>query len=479
MNPVAVTRVRISGWAPRGFALEVTTAAAVAVAMAAAITFRPALAITASSVALATLLWAAGGKIRRSTAIAALAALPIVVGAGRYANVLPASVTRAEDVVLALGFLPLPGVYLRQEVVTRRLVVLFAMALSAVLLLGALRSHGGLGLAVAATWQDLRWIGALGWGLYLGRGLRRAESFSWAFGLLAGWGLAQIIVALAQARTSNVSGYRFSLPVVGGAFGHPTLGAIAGTMLLLFVFSDRFSYTRCLTLGQRMAGTCIGVLAVLTSTRAKPLLAVAGVALVYIAKRNSRGRAATIAAFVSVPIFFFGALPFVSSLGSSADPKRSVTANVAAHAIPRVTLLRGADRLADAAFPFGWGMGTFGSNLDGTVEANALAAAGLGNIWGFSATDPAFRSDSLLAQVLAEAGWIGMAMWLLSFVILLTIVLRLSPTHFFPTAVVTAALSLAPIAPSLHDSTIALLMFMPAGLCLALRTSPASAGDEE
>jgi hypothetical protein len=181
-----------------------------------------------------------------------------------------------------------------------------------------------------------------------------------------------------------------------------------------------------------------------------------------------RGRWLGAVVAVAIPVLFFLALPFTSALtANDTEASSGLVSNVAGHASPRSTLLGGAERLADRELPFGWGLGTFGSNISESVENSSFDAAGLGSTYGFSAAQPAFRYDSLMAHVLGERGWIGLALWMASFVAALVLMVGISPSYLFPAGVMAAALALTPISPSMQDPTIALLMFLPVGLCVA------------
>jgi len=410
----------------------------------------------------------AGASRRLVLSIGVLAIVPIISGLASYGQLHPHDLKLLSDAVLLTGFVPLVQAVsgMRREIKDLALLILVLMVLGE--LVGAIYSHGGLGLAVPAVWQDLRWPGAIGWGLYLGSRLTATQRVRWAYRLLVGWNICQAVVAVGQIALGEGTGTRFSLPVVSGAFGHPTLGSIVGTILLCLMLSDALSPTRFLSRRQLICGGVLALFVVVISTRLKPLLAVGGLLVFISSVRLLRGRWLSAAVAVAIPVIFFLGLPFTSGLtATNAESGSGLVGNVAGHAGPRTSLLGGAEKLADDRFPFGWGLGTFGSNIDPSAEDSAFGDAGLDTTFGFSDAQPAFRYDSLMAHVLGERGWAGLALWVAAFVAALVLMVMISPRYLFPAGAMAAALTLTPISPSMQDPTIALLIFLPVGLCIA------------
>ena len=444
-----------SAVAAMAFAIGVATAAAPAVTVVATVVFALA--------AIACL----GASQRLGVVFGVLAVLPVISGLATYGQLGPHELKLLSDVALAAGLAALCGALSTMRKPIRDLALLVLALMVAGELIACVQTHGRLALAVPAAWQDLRWLGAIGWGLYLGRHLSPTQRVRWAYRLLGGWNIAQVVVSIGQIVAGEATGKRFALSVVSGAFGHPTLGSIAATMLLSLVLADQLSPTGVLSTRERIRGGALALLAVVLSTRLKPLLAVGGLLVFVCSARLVRGRWLGAVVAVAIPVGFFLALPFASGLtANDAEAGSGLVSSVARHAGPRSTLLGGAERIANRGFPFGWGLGTFGSNISESVENASFRAAGLGNTFGFSAAQPAFRYDSLMAHVLGERGWIGLALWMASFVAALVLMVSVSPTYLFPAGVMAAALALTPISPSMQDPTIALLMFLPAGLCV-------------
>jgi hypothetical protein len=412
-----------------------------------------------------------GATQRISVAFGTLAIVPIISGLAANGQLGAHQLKLLSDVALASGFLVLPVALSALRKPIRDLAGLVLILMVSGELLACIFTHGRLTAAIPAAWQDLRWPGAIGWGLYIGRHLTATQRVRWAYRLLSAWNIAQVAAAIGQIAAGQVTGRRFSLSVVSGAFGHPTLGSIVAMMLLTLVIADHLSPAPVLGTDQRMRASILALLAVVLSTRLKPLLALAGLLVFVSCARLLRERWLSAAVAVAIPVLLFLALPFASSLtATNAEAGGGLVSSVAGHAGPRSTLLGGAENLASRAFPFGWGLGTFGSNVDEGVENSSFKAAGLGGTFGFSAAQPAFRYDSLMAHVLGERGWIGLVLWMASFVAAVVLMVSLSPCNLFPAGVMAAALALAPISPSMHDPTIALLMFLPVGLCVAPST---------
>jgi hypothetical protein len=473
-----MTDVRLQRRAPirsywtRGEAFAALATTALAIATGGLLAYAPRVALAAATAAGLTILWLYGGQLRVLAALGAIAALPVVAGVSHYGShaagkeVLssaPTALRHADDVGLALGWIALLATLGAVRQYRRPMAGALALALLSQCL-GMVYSHSSLRIEFEAAWQDIRWFGAIGWGIYLGRRLRSDERFRWAFRLLLAWNALQAAFALYEIAQHQTTGARFGVPVAGGALGHPTLGAIAGTMLLVLVACDVLARQRHLTVVQWQVATLAGLLGVVLSTRSKPFIALASVALLAVAygRRGPRWRAA--AAFVAIPALFVLVLPLAGQASQKSGD--ALLVNVTAHAVPRVALLDGARHLAAKTFPFGWGLGTYGSNLDENVEEATFRQAGLGSTYGFSSSDPSFRSDSMLAHVLAERGWIGLVTWFAALIALLLAFLRMSRTHLFPAAALTTAVALSPVTASFRDGAAAFLVLLPGALCL-------------
>ena len=470
-------------WSPSTLGPTVSwhaAAAAAAVAIGFGVVAAPEAALAAIAVFIVALLTLLGGSKRVFATIIVLGAVPVVVGLASHGELTQAAFTYLDDAALALGFAPLALAVaeLRGENKTIALAVLTLLIASEAV--GMVGSQGGLALGAHAAWQDLRWLGAIGWGLYLARYLSARGRFAWSYYMLTGWSVAQLATALVQILRGEGPTKRFFIPEVGGVFGHPSLGAMAGTALLLLVTSDVLSSPSFLSWRQRLLGASVALSALAVSTRVKPLLAFAGLLAFYLAKRLIRSHSASALAVVILPMVIFFALSQTTESYTRTELQTGALAgDVASHAPPRATLVKGALNLARQEFPHGAGLGTYGSGLDSRVEPRTFTAAGLPREYGFFDKGPSFQSDSLLAHVLAERGWAGLVIWLTALVMLTGLFMRLSG-HLFPSAILIGSLFLAPVAPSFNDGPTAFLLFLPAGLCLdpfSTGASPPEASD--
>src|SRR6266511_3026314 len=147
--------------------VELFAPAALAVAAGAGIVLLPRMAVGACAAAAMVVIWGVGGRTRAGAVVLMLAGVPLLVGAAHYAGAFPRMLSRAQDVVLALGLLALATVFHRARAETRGLAVVLGALLVGGELLGLAHSHGTLRIGAAAAWQDLRWLGALGWGIYV------------------------------------------------------------------------------------------------------------------------------------------------------------------------------------------------------------------------------------------------------------------------------------------------------------------------
>lgn len=87
---------------------------------------------------------------------------------------------------------------------------------------------------------------------------------------------------------------------------------------------------------------------------------------------------------------------------------------------PRLALLSGGGYLASTHFPFGSGLGTFGSSMSLINPNDAYAESGIDRLWWYRQEDTPYLTDSYWAMVLGELGWLGLAVSFASYMLLLT-----------------------------------------------------------
>jgi hypothetical protein len=420
-------------------------------------------ATAASAVGLAGIVSSRRGRL--FLAYAGLALVPVIAGIAVQAHGRNVGIRRIDDVFLVFGALLLVREFKRWQPRTRFIAGIAIALLLASELAGAVGAFDRPFVAIAAAWQDFRWLGAIGLGLGLGRYLSSSKRQVLALYLLAGWNLANLAVAGLQMNQGDASRAVLGIPQTSGLFGHPTHGAIAATALFVFLLCSKGLVTR-LT-GTVAATAALWVLAglnLVVSTRFKPILALAFVVAFLLTQSGSRRRVAFAVLFAFAPLAGAVALHVGDRL--RAQPNPAIISQSASHSAPRVELIDGARRLADNNAPFGAGLGSFGSDLDPDTEDRTFTEAGL-TVFGFVGEAPDFRADSQLAHVLAERGYAGLLLWLLGLAVALVAAIRISGRQLFLPAALVAAIALIPVNPSLHSGTDVLILLTPAALAAA------------
>jgi hypothetical protein len=376
-----------------------------------------------------------------------------------------------DDLVLIPGFLLLIA---RGLGIPREFRLVGVVALTALVgseLSGFVASEAPLRVQLEAAWQDFRWLGAIGWGMVLIDWIPRRSRANWTLAVLVGWNVVNLAVVAVQLAAGSTSS-RFSIPVVSGAFGHPTPGAIAATMLLVFVLSDLASSPPRLSRSQIRMAIAIALPALILSLRFKPLLALAATLLLILFVRHGRWYVPAALVLASLPVWLTLAVVELQNVDTrGASPTTNPLASAVAHAPPRALLMKGAEEIAGRSFPFGGGLGTYGSGLNDAVEQRSFDSVGLGATDGFNSDNPRYRADSLVARNLAERGVLGMILWLVGMAGLIVLALRLGGGHLFPAAALVSALALAPVSPSLKATNEVMLYLLPAALMLLPRPS--------
>jgi hypothetical protein len=436
-------------------------------------------------------LFAAAARFRAGTGAAlllVLAAVPIVTGFtidaatdGAAASSSDAGVLKSlDDLVLIPGFVLL---FVRGAMIPRQYRLAAVIALTALVaseLAGFAASDAPLSLQLEAAWQDFRWLGAIGWGLVLIDWIPRRSRVTWAFGVLAGWNALNLLVVVFQIAGGGGATSRFSVPIVSGLFGHPTPGAIAATMLLVLVIADRASSPPRLSGTQIRTALLLALPALALSARIKPLLAVVAALLLILLVHRGRWYVQAAIVLAALPVGLTVAVVELQDVDTKgASPTTNPIASAVAHAPPRALLIAGAEQIAVRSFPFGGGLGTYGSGLNDTVEQRSFDSVGLGATDGFDTENPRYRADSLIARNLAERGMLGIGLWLVGMAALIVLALRLGGGHLFPAAAIVSALALAPVSPALKATNETFLYLLPASLTLLALPSPRDDEPEE
>lgn len=378
----------------------------------------------------------------------------------------PSAAKYATDVLLlaGIGFLPrIGGLLGSRERSAANKVMIWTFASATIGALGAT----DLRATLISNWQDLRWLGAVGVGLLVANFIEPGQRRGWAFRWLLALNLLNAAVSVYQVLTHAYVATRLGLPEITGLFGQTTSNSIAATLLLIFVIVEYPSKPRPMSASEMRLAVGVGLLDLLLSTRFKPGLAIlAVVALGYLRHVGVRPLAiAFLGAAVPIGVTFAFAWITAPSRGQS---ESEAVASVLAHAQPRVQFMSGAQVLAAKRLPLGEGSGTYGSDISPTAEQSAFGKAGLAGVYGFRAHDPQFNSDNFVAHVLGERGYAGLAVWLISLAALIYFALTSCPWSF-PASVAIATAALAPVVPIFRDGSAALVLFLPAALCLAAK----------
>lgn len=407
-----------------------------------------------------------GVCVRRAVPMLALGGLAGVAVAYVQATQggLPSGAKYVSDGVLLVGLVLLARA--RAQLTPRQvrvaLIFVLFMALSA--FFGAL-GNAGLQPAIIGNWQDARWLGAIGLGLLIAGRIEPSQRRRWAFRWLLLISALNVVVSLYQVYAHHYTATRLGFPEVTGLFGQTTANSLAATLLLVFIFVDRLRGPRAVGSGEFWLALAVGMLALLLSTRFKPGLALLAVGAFLILRRLGVRPLALAILGATIPIAIALGLAWFASPGR-AQAEQEATANIIAHAAPRVQFMNGAERLAARGFPLGQGSGSYGSDLSPSLEEEAFNAAGLAGQYGFSSRGPQFTSDNFVAHVLGERGYLGLLAWLVSLAALIYFALISDTSNLAPSLAI-ATVALAPVVPAFRDCAAALLVFVPAALCLS------------
>jgi hypothetical protein len=410
------------------------------------------------------------GVRRGLLALAALAvgATAIIGSLAIQTTALPHQLRLLDNGVLLIGVALLPQAVQRVPSNVRRPAGLALLLLLASEAVGFVDPHVGLGTEAIAAWQDLRWLGAIGLGLAIGERLSQGDRFTWAFRILLTWNILNLLVSIAEFGGATAT--RLGIPFTGGVFGHQSLGSTAAVMLIVLTMSHAVTGSTIRLSRQQLAGLTVAILCIVLGTRFKaliPLVVIGGFLLVFKRKMPAKTIAAVTAAVplvIAAILFVYSSDTRRTAYESSDAENGSVVANALAHGGTRATLLSAAITLANRTAPVGRGLGTFGANLEGEAEQRTFESVGLGNVWGFSSSEGAYRSDNFLAQVLAERGYLGLVLFLCALVPLLLATVRISGGEWLTIAGLVTAVVLSPVAATFNSAPLMLILVFPAAL---------------
>lgn len=211
--------------------------------------------------------------------------------------------------------------------------------------------------------------------------------------------------------TTTITGTQIRRAV--GAFVHPGLYAVFSAIALLYfvaVGSSRGWNPRI------KLGIVLAILSLVSSgQRLESLAALTMMTALYIivsAKHPLRMSALLLVGFVGL---LFAGSGITSALETAnANFSGQLDEN---ETIPRVLLWNGAVRLANADFPVGSGLGTYGSSMSLVNPTPAYVRSGITAAWWYG--KKSFLTDTYWAKVLGELGWFGAALMLFAYLFLL------------------------------------------------------------
>jgi len=271
---------------------------------------------------------------------------------------------------------------------------------------------------------------------------------------------------------------REGLNAMQGIFPHPGVfgwaAAVTGCYALAALLTGRMSW--------RVGGTAslgASMLAILGSLRRKPLGALP-VAALYGVVRFAKGRQrwAVLAVFA---LLAGGAARLVANRLQAEYRDALNYVDPLAPTMPRVLLYVTGAQIASARFPLGAGFGRFGGYASTLDYSPLYDEYGLSQIYGLTPDDPLYASDTYWPHIAAETGWLGAAVLLGFFLLLVLDASRVARDAADPatrTLAVGAALALleglveSVAGPVFEVSLFAFVLAVPLGVSLARSAVP-------
>ncbi|GAF12459.1 oligosaccharide repeat unit polymerase Wzy [Bacillus sp. JCM 19045] len=196
--------------------------------------------------------------------------------------------------------------------------------------------------------------------------------------------------------------YRFGLKSVAFGFGHPSEFALF--LILLSIFNLYFNAKYRMRIDYLFL--FLNFILLLFSGRVTALSFFALLCIILISFRFFRN-------YVAMGV----TVSLIIAIGFAYD-KIHETFIALEHA--RGVLLNSANLIAQDYFPFGSGLGTFGSHASRVNYSELYYSYGVSNFYGLSEDYPAFITDSYWAMMIAENGYIASIMQFLAIVILIS-----------------------------------------------------------
>lgn len=397
--------------------------------------------------------------------------LPVISGISVTENSVLAPLRQLDDLVFAIGFALLP---FAARLVSSRARVWFAVGgvlLAVSEAAGVLGSPASFGVTLGAAWMDIRWLGIVGWAAFILSFTPRTVAVTYATWMAVAWAAANTVVATVQIGGAGLQYARENPSLASGIFGHSTNGSVSGIVLASLIAADMMSERPHFSRRWHLSVALLVCADLLVSTRFKALLAIGCIVLIIAAVQRFNRPVVAIAIIVLIPIGSCVWLQMHAPTERSSSP--SLVQDALSHGDTRAALFAGASRLAAERPPLGYGLGTFGADIDRALEDRAFERAGLATTWGFTANFNAFRADTMLARVLGERGWGGLVLWILGLAAFAVAALAATPRDGRLIAVIGGMLALVPVSGAFMQGTVVLLFFPLVIVGLAQAKAPA------
>ena len=180
-----------------------------------------------------------------------------------------------------------------------------------------------------------------------------------------------------------------------------------GIEAFFFVFGHPSNY----------AAAIVGIFALLLVEYRKNVLGIAGCIILLVGSMRFKALA-----FVAVMLFAIFGFRKLSKLNFWFVFSAVIVAIVAAsyqldiylnQETARGVLLTSSFKVANGAFPFGTGFGTYGSDVTKEAYPAMYTALGFQSVYGLSSASPSFLADMFYPTVIAQFGWFGLVLFLL------------------------------------------------------------------
>jgi hypothetical protein len=237
--------------------------------------------------------------------------------------------------------------------------------------------------------------------------------------LIFGCGLIDFIAPVPFRRlTGNLTGVEvhYGLPAVKSLFIHPLLMGWFMSFMALYCFAY-------FLIKKKTAFLLTSLLFSFGCILSMKVKAIAGLGLCmaigyFVAPLSHKLRAKI--GFVLFPIILIGLMLFAPTITDLFETKINFYFNSEnAMELARNILTYKSFEIARDYFPIGAGLGRYGSYLSKLYYSPLYYKYGLSRIWGMSKANPFFITDTFWPMIIGESGFIGLALYILIFFLIL------------------------------------------------------------